>query len=98
MSDEHGWRNEPGMSNGIPGLHSNWDGSLHPDLFMELVESGKAVLTPTDKNYKVYIETEIQEGKDDMRVMVSTTRKTRPGDENGMEYGRQWLEATPELL
>jgi len=58
MSAEHGWReNKPGIINGHPkGPHSNWDGSLHPDIFMRLLESGTVVLTPTDKNYKVYIE------------------------------------------
>ena len=30
-------------------------GSLHPDKFMELVESGKKLI-PTDKNYKVYMD------------------------------------------
>lgn len=58
MSEKHGWRdNKPGTSNGHrKGPHSNWDGSLHPDVFMRLVEAGTVKLTPTDKNYKVYIE------------------------------------------
>ena len=58
MSTEHGWRdNNPGMSGGHQrGPHSNWDGSLHPDTFMRLLEAGTVKLTPTDKNYKVYIK------------------------------------------
>ena len=31
-------------------------GSLNPDEFMSRVEAGDVTLTPTDKNYKVYIE------------------------------------------
>jgi hypothetical protein len=33
----------------------SWCGSLHPDDFMECAEVGKK-LTPTDKNYKVYVD------------------------------------------
>lgn len=31
-------------------------GSLNPDIFMEWLEAGDVELTPTDKNYKVYVE------------------------------------------
>lgn len=33
-------------------------GSLHPNIFMAALEVGGAELTPTDKNYKVYIQRE----------------------------------------
>lgn len=45
-----------GMANGIVAPHCSWDGSLHPDVFMDWLEKPGTVLTPTDKNYKVYIE------------------------------------------
>ena len=66
-----GWTERIGMSNGIPGLHSDYDGSLHPDLFMELVKAG-AALTPTDKNYKVYVEAEVEEGAGQMIIAGSS--------------------------
>ncbi len=31
-------------------------GSLDPDIFMARLEKGDVILTPTDKNYKVYIQ------------------------------------------
>lgn len=31
-------------------------GSLHPDILMERLFDGDVALTPTDKNYKIYVE------------------------------------------
>jgi len=62
------WVERAADSYTIAGPHCSWDGSLHPDLFMSLVREG-ATLTPTDKNYKVYVETEVQEGAEKLRIM-----------------------------
>ena len=35
--------------------HCSWCGSIHPDQFMHLVRT-HCVLTPTDKEYKVYVD------------------------------------------
>lgn len=35
--------------------HCSWCGSLHPDEFMRRIQEGD-VVTPTDKNYKAYLE------------------------------------------
>lgn len=32
----------------------SWCGSLHPDMFMAVIQDGTASLVPTDKNHKVY--------------------------------------------
>lgn len=37
--------------------HCTWCGSISGDEFMRLVENDECKLTPTDKNYKVYVET-----------------------------------------
>lgn len=98
----YAWRKGRNMANAPDGLHCPWDGSMHPDEFMAYLEKPGTRLTPTDKNYKVYIDVESGE-PEQMRRVSSTTRKTRPGDENGMEYGRQWMtweeavELHPEL-
>lgn len=35
-------------------LHCSWDGSIHPDQFMDMVRAGKEI-GPTDKSYKFYV-------------------------------------------
>lgn len=60
---------ENSRSTEVPGPTCSWDGSLHPDVFMDLCESGEAILTPTDKNYKVYIEVDIEDGADQLRIV-----------------------------
>lgn len=57
------------MANGLLELHCSWDGSLHPDVFMRLIEQPGTTLTPTDKNYKVYIELESDEHAEELRIM-----------------------------
>lgn len=39
-----------------PYLLSKHDGGLHPDKTLELIKEG-CTITPTDKNYKIYIDT-----------------------------------------
>lgn len=98
----YGWRKGRNMANAPEGLHCPYDGSMHPDEFMAYLEKPWTELTPTDKNYKVYISV-VSEENDEMREYASTTRDTRPGDENGMEWGREWMtwetavERHPEL-
>src|SRR6478736_1690914 len=36
--------------------HCSWCGSLDPEVFMQRLEEGTIKLTPTDKDYKVYVE------------------------------------------
>lgn len=43
------------MANGLLAPHCTWDGSLHPDVFMDWLEKPGTSLVPTDKNSKVYI-------------------------------------------
>lgn len=38
-------------------------GSMNPDRLMEMLEAGTATLTPTDKDYKVYVDWEGGSGK-----------------------------------
>jgi hypothetical protein len=65
-----------GMANGLFALHCSWDGSLHPDVFMDLIEKPGTFLTPTDKNYKVYIDVaDAGEDADELRVVVSGTHE-----------------------
>lgn len=62
------------MANGILALHCSWDGSLHPDIFMDLIEKPGTTLTPTDKSYKVYIDVDAAVVGDDpheLRVVGS---------------------------
>lgn len=100
----HGYpyKQQRGMANGIESLHCSYDGSLHPDVFMEWLDKPGTTLTPTDKNYKVYIRV-ASDDTDEMRVVSSTSREQRPGDDQGMEYGREWMayedavERYPEL-
>lgn len=61
------------MSGGILARHCRWDGSLHPDDFMELLERPGVQLTPTDKNYKVYIEFEDDSDAEEWRVASVTS-------------------------
>lgn len=62
MSHEHYesvWRIPPGRDLATLALEEtscSYCGSLHPDAFMEGLESGKYVLGATDKDYKVYVE------------------------------------------
>lgn len=57
------------MSNGIVALHCQWDGSLHPDVFMALIEQPRTMLTPTDKSYKVYISIDVEEDASEERIV-----------------------------
>lgn len=88
----YGWRYGRNMANAPLGLHCPYDGSMHPDEFMTYLEKPGTRLTPTDKNYKVYIDVASDE-PEQMRYVASCTR--RPGEPppgvNGMEYGREWL-------
>ena len=38
-----------------PGPCCSFCGSLHPDMFLDLIASGRWVVEPTDKNYKAYL-------------------------------------------
>lgn len=38
-------------------LRSDYDGGVHPDVAIELIEKGFQLI-PTDKNYKIYLESE----------------------------------------
>lgn len=67
-----------GMANGLLALHCSWDGSLHPDKFMELIESG-ATLGPTDKNYKVYVELEDDTHAEELRI-IGMSNHTKSGE------------------
>ena len=64
-------------------------GSLDPDVFMARIEAGDVILTPTDKNYKVYVrniggasfkqmfrDSDSPKG-DDPTLWVWTTRETQ---------------------
>lgn len=53
------WRAGPGKDAATLALEDtscSYCGSLHPMAFMEGLESGKYLLTATDKNYKVYVD------------------------------------------
>lgn len=41
-------------------LGCSYCGSLHPDKLMEMIKDGSAIITPTDKNYKIYVDAEPQ--------------------------------------
>ncbi len=56
------WQNRQALANGIVDLHCSFCGSLHPSVFLSLVEAG-AEVTPTDKSYKAYINYEGKETK-----------------------------------
>lgn len=47
------WENRTGLAGGI-GPSCSFCGSLHPDIFMNLLEQGWE-LGPTDKTYKAYL-------------------------------------------
>ena len=49
------WRAENIFKNEGLDKHCSYCGSLHPQVFLNLVEKG-AELIPTDKNYKAYIK------------------------------------------
>lgn len=92
------WRHGRNMANAPLGRSCSYDGSMHPDEFMAYLDKPGTELTPTDKNYKVYISVASEEA-DEMRVVVSTTRETPPEP----AYGREWMtheeavERYPEL-
>lgn len=46
----------PNLDQWRPDHRCSYCGSLHPDKLMELLVSGDATLTPTDKSYKVYVD------------------------------------------
>lgn len=94
----YGWRTGRNMANAPEGLHCPYDGSMHPDEFMAYLEKPGTRLTPTDKNYKVYIDVASDE-PEQMRRVSSTSR--RPGERR--PDGGEWLtweeavERHPEL-
>jgi len=50
---------KPGMNGEMvwrPDFTCSWCGSIHPELFMERLREQTIALTPTDKNYKVYVD------------------------------------------
>ncbi len=61
-------------------------GSLNQDVFMQHLEAGSVTLTPTDKNYKVYVEglPNPNVGKLKMRGSSSTPQS-----------GKNWKKVTP---
>lgn len=92
------WRHGRNMANAPIGRSCSYDGSMHPDEFMAYLEKPGTRLTPTDKNYKVYIDVASDE-PGQMRRVSSTTR--RPGEPR--PDGGEWLtweeavERHPEL-
>lgn len=77
------YRTDRNMANAPLGRSCSFDGSMHPDEFMAWLEKPGTKLTPTDKSYKVYISVASDE-VDEMRVVSSTARETRPD-------GREWM-------
>ncbi len=65
-------------------LSCSFCGSLHPDTFMEWVEAG-AEVTPTDKNYKIYVKCPI----DNPRYGETKVGKTKSGGSITTVYGRE---------
>jgi hypothetical protein len=49
------WNTDGGIIGALAQPHCSYCGSLHPVVFMDLIEAG-VILSPTDKNYKVYLE------------------------------------------
>lgn len=98
------WRDGRNMANAPLGRYCSYDGSMHPDEFMAYLTKPGTELTPTDKSYKVYISV-VSDEPEQMRVICSAcvARGTRPGNDSGMEYGREWMtyadavERHPEL-
>lgn len=92
------WHTGRNMANAARGRYCSYDGSMHPDEFMAYLDEPGTELTPTDKNYKVYISIASKEA-DEMRIGVSTTRATPPDP----AYGGEWMthedavERYPEL-
>lgn len=82
----YGWRHGRNMANAPLGLHCPYDGSMHPDEFMAYLDKPGTELTPTDKNYKVYIDVASEEPAQ-MRYVASCTR--RPGE--GPPDDREWM-------
>ena len=60
--DLDSWENRERLVNGLKDLHCSFCGSLHPDIFLSLIEKG-AEVTPTDKCYKTYINYKGKETK-----------------------------------
>lgn len=75
-----------GMANGLFEFHCTWDGSLHPDVFMELIAKPGVVLSPTDKNYKVYIELEDGTHAEELRV-ISRANHDQSNEEGWLRVG-----------
>lgn len=67
----HGTEYETGrnMANAPVGRYCSYDGSMHPDEFMVWLEQPGTQLTPTDKNYKVYIDVDSDEDPAELRVV-----------------------------
>jgi len=85
----YGWRPGRNMANAPEGLHCPWDGSMHPDEFMAYLEKPGTWLTPTDKNYKVYISV-VSDEPETMRHITSMTRRPDEGRPDS-QYNREWL-------
>lgn len=62
-------------------------GSMHQDEFMRLIENGECTLTPTDKSYKVYVET-ASANPDQLEIRGSSNGIDPPS--SGVE-GNEWL-------
>lgn len=91
----YGWRAGRNMANAPEGLYCSYDGSMHPDEFMAYLEKPGTLLTPTDKNYKVYIDVATDE-PEQMRVVSSTHRNEPPDGRDWMTY-EDAVERYPEL-
>lgn len=85
FSGEDEWRDRDGTGY----QRCSYCGSLHPDQFIEWTQKG-AALTPTDKNYKVYIDLPDPRAGQPC-VLTSASGPQQP-------LGDKWVKVTPENI